>query len=192
MNRKRISAGILASFLVIGSLPASVYASDAATAASIIGLKTQGRENPIGIDTDMPEFSWQMQSTAVGAAQNSYHITVKDSEGSVVWDSGEVESSASYNIPYEGEPLTPASRYTWSVAVKDENARTTPEVKNISNDINHCKRNYAPSHRLGCERQSENMFDAWYQWFNGESEREQSATICEKRDDPLALRPSGT
>ncbi len=120
MNQKRISAYLLTTLLVMGSFPAAAYAEEAVPQAVICSLKTEGRENPVGIDTAAPAFSWQMQSDTIGAAQSSYHITVKDAGGSVVWDSGEVESSASYNIPYEGEPLAPASRYSWSVAVKDQ------------------------------------------------------------------------
>ena len=91
--------------------------------AVIQNLKTNGLQEPLGVDTMQPEFSWQMISNEIGAAQKAYHLVVKDEAGAVVWDSGIVESSVSIGILYEGEPLQPASIYTWSVVVTDQNGK---------------------------------------------------------------------
>lgn len=88
---------------------------------SIVDLKTQGRVDPIGVDTQQPAFSWRMESDTVGAAQTSYRIVVTEEQGTVVWDSGTVESAASVGILYEGEPLQSASAYSWTVTVTDQN-----------------------------------------------------------------------
>ena len=121
MKRQKIVAGILTAFMIAGSLPAAVFAEEAAvSSASVVNLKTQGRVNPLGVDEEQPAFSWQMQSGAIGAAQTSYQIVVKDASGNVVWDSGEVESSKSNEILYEGEALAPCSQYFWNVTVKDQ------------------------------------------------------------------------
>ena len=88
---------------------------------SIVDLKTQGRVDPLGVDTLQPAFSWRMESDAIGAAQKSYRIVVADEQGNTVWDSGTVESAASVGILYEGEPLQCATAYSWTVTVTDQN-----------------------------------------------------------------------
>ena len=120
---KRFLAGLLSGLLIFGSVPAAkvhVFAAEAA-AKSITALTVEGRSNPLGIDTKKPMFGWQMKSDAIGAAQSAYQIVVKDMAGTVVWDSGKVESKESQNIRYAGtEPLAPKTAYTWQVTVTDE------------------------------------------------------------------------
>ncbi|MCR5545673.1 MAG: glycoside hydrolase family 78 protein [Lachnospiraceae bacterium] len=87
--------------------------------ASVVNLKVDGIENPLGLDDETPSFSWQMASDVIGAAQKSYKITVWDEDENVMWDSGEVESQKSNEITYEGEALAAKSSYTWQVCVTD-------------------------------------------------------------------------
>ena len=89
-------------------------------AASIVNLKTEGRVNPVGVDTDRPAFSWQLQSSVIGAAQAAYAITVWDRQGNAVWETGEVESAQSNGVLYDGAALEPSSTYTWRVTVTDQ------------------------------------------------------------------------
>lgn len=56
--------------------------------------------------------------------QKSYTITVTDENGNTVWESGEIFSSKSINIPYTGAKLKPSTRYSWNLNVKDENDRS--------------------------------------------------------------------
>ena len=109
-----LSALLLGSSLA-GAIPA--YASE--SGAVLVSLKVSGKEAPIGVDEEKPSFSWQMQSDALGAAQKSYEISVKNADGEEVWNSGTVESAISVGIPYEGEALMPGSAYTWDVTVTD-------------------------------------------------------------------------
>ena len=69
-----------------------------------------------------PTFSWQMCSTREGAAQTAYRLQVFEGvkDGKLVWDSGEVACSKSTGVRYAGPELKSATKYTWSVAVKDE------------------------------------------------------------------------
>ena len=128
MSMKRVLAAFMGVTLMVGNGPVSVMAADVAAESSaetaIVNLETQGRTNPIGVDAQQPAFSWQMQSGEIGAAQKSYQIVVQDSEGNVVWDSGVVESSKSNEIEYEGNSLTPATKYSWTVTVTDNNDNT--------------------------------------------------------------------
>ena len=87
--------------------------------ASIAEMKTDGMENPTGLDDETPAFSWKMESAVTGAAQSAYQITVKDESGKSVWDSGVVESRESVDIPYAGEALAAQTKYTWQVTVTD-------------------------------------------------------------------------
>lgn len=120
MGKKWAEAMILGLVMTIASLPASVFAEAEISEPAIVNLKTEGMVNPLGIDEAKPAFSWQMQSEAIGAAQKSYEIVVTDESGTVVWDSGRVESSVSHEIPYEGEELKPVTEYSWKVTVTDQ------------------------------------------------------------------------
>jgi alpha-L-rhamnosidase len=54
--------------------------------------------------------------------QRAYQIRVEpDGAGhAAAWDSGQVESARSADIPYDGRPLARGRRYTWQVRVWDE------------------------------------------------------------------------
>ncbi|MBQ7370433.1 MAG: family 78 glycoside hydrolase catalytic domain [Blautia sp.] len=126
MKTKRVIAFLMASGLCLGNMagPLPVSAEADATGPAVVNLKTQGRVNPLGVDTAAPAFSWQMQSSEIGAAQQSYQIKVNDAAGNEVWDSGVVESNASAEILYEGEALAPATAYSWTVTVEDNSGNT--------------------------------------------------------------------
>ena len=119
--RKFFSFLLTVLFLIGIGMPVLTQQALAGEPAMIQNLKTNGRINPIGVDEPQPEFSWQMVSNAAGAAQKAYHLVVTDESGSVVWDTGEVESASSVGILYEGEALKPVTAYTWSVTVTDQN-----------------------------------------------------------------------
>lgn len=90
----------------------------------IENLRTEYLTDPLGLDVATPRFSWNMISDERGAEQRTYRITVfKDNtyldDRIQVWDSGEIESSLSVGIVYEGELLLPSTRYVWKVTIKD-------------------------------------------------------------------------
>ncbi len=119
MRIRRIAAAVLALVMVCAiALPEA--RAEESLSAKIVNLKTEGRTNPVGVDTMAPAFSWQMQSQEIGAEQTAYQIQVMDEQKNVVWDSGTVETSKSSEIVYEGEGLQPSTAYTWSVAVTDQ------------------------------------------------------------------------
>ncbi|MCF0133046.1 MAG: family 78 glycoside hydrolase catalytic domain [Blautia sp.] len=125
--RKAISI-LLATAVAVGSTSgiamaaenASVQETNDAIEDSIINLKTEGMVEPLGIDQEVPHFSWQMVSDTIGASQKTYQIVVKDAVGNVVWDSGEVKSAVSNEVEYEGDALLPCTRYEWSVSVRNQ------------------------------------------------------------------------
>ena len=127
MKRKllRILSTVLAVMLTVtvGAPLASAVPSD----VKIVSLRTDYAEDPIGIDSENPVFSWEMSSDARGILQTHYQLTVREGaeDGSVVWDSGKVEDGRSNNIEYAGTALKSQTVYYWSVTVWDNKGGKT-------------------------------------------------------------------
>ena len=86
-------------------------------------LKTEYRQNPIGLDVAKPRFSWILKSDRNDTVQCSYSIIVKGADG-IVWDSGKVENSQSVLSVYSGLMLKPRTRYNVTVAVHDNHGES--------------------------------------------------------------------
>ena len=59
----------------------------------VTNCKTEYREKPLGVDAEKPRFSWNIESEERDTLQNARQIIVKDESGTIVWDSGEVNTS---------------------------------------------------------------------------------------------------
>nr|MDI1248298.1 family 78 glycoside hydrolase catalytic domain [Lacunisphaera sp.] len=96
-------------------------------AAEIEQLQVEYRENPIGLDTPQPRFSWRMRATngARGEFQTAYQVRVTDPRGTPVWDSGKVSDARSHEILYGGPPLQAMARYRVDVTLWDQNSQVT-------------------------------------------------------------------
>ncbi len=86
--------------------------------------QTENMNNPLGLDTDSPRFSWVLTSDKKGVVQQSYHILVASSpellaknEGDL-WNSGEVKSADQLWVAYGGKTLKSNQRGYWKVMVK--------------------------------------------------------------------------
>ena len=81
-------------------------------------IKVNGLTRPV-IDT-VPQFSWKLAADKNGEKQDAYRILVSESSEltAPVWDTGFIASEDCANLPYAGNPLSPATRYYFSVAVK--------------------------------------------------------------------------
>ena len=73
-------------------------------------LKVLHMEKPLAIDV-VPYFSWMMESDIPNTMQESYQLTIKDSVGNCIYDSGVVESSRNAYIPYKGAKLQSKMRF---------------------------------------------------------------------------------
>ena len=51
-------------------------------------LRTEYRENPMGLTAKAPRFSWKMESQEKNTLQTAYEIHVTDENGKLVWNSG--------------------------------------------------------------------------------------------------------
>ncbi|RPJ56823.1 MAG: alpha-L-rhamnosidase [Acidobacteria bacterium] len=95
------------------------------TALKLYGLRTEYKEDPLGIDSRKPRLSWKIESDARGVMQSAYQIRVARSENDlqgerpVLWDSGRVNSEESTHRTYDGPELKSRERYYWQVRVWD-------------------------------------------------------------------------
>ncbi|MCF0172758.1 MAG: family 78 glycoside hydrolase catalytic domain [Bacteroidales bacterium] len=99
-------------------LLAAVVLSLPASALEVSSLKTNHLECAAGVGAEAPVFSWVGRSSNKNGCQSAYQVRVW-CEGSLVWDSGKVLSDNSITVRYEGQPLQPASLYTWQVRIWD-------------------------------------------------------------------------
>lgn len=116
--------GLLA--LPAGETDAMAYRLGKKARLSVAGLRTEYKEDPLGIDVTRPRLSWQLQAlqaNARGVTQSAYQVRVAPSMRelqlgrNLVWDSGEVQSSDSIQQAYGGPPLRSGQRYYWQVRV---------------------------------------------------------------------------
>ncbi|WP_026506375.1 family 78 glycoside hydrolase catalytic domain [Butyrivibrio sp. MC2013] len=91
--------------------------------APITDLTVCYMTDPIGID-EMPTFSWRYAKGSKVRRQEAYRIEVREeSSKDAVWDSGWVESDDSLCIAYDGDELSPCTRYAYSVTIRDDEGR---------------------------------------------------------------------
>src|SRR5262249_10737715 len=96
-----------------------------------LALRTEYKENPLGIDVRRPRLSWQLPAGARGVVQTAYQIRVARTEPALrsdrglVWDSGRVSSDESVNRPYDGPALRSGERYFWQVRAWDGAGRAS-------------------------------------------------------------------
>lgn len=100
-----------------------------------VDLRSEAMQNPIGIDVAKPRFSWKMEDVRRGAVQRAYQVQVASSAEALesgkadLWDSGKVESNASFEIEYAGAPLKPLTAYYWRVNLWDMEGNETGYTK---------------------------------------------------------------
>lgn len=118
-------------YLVVGLILATILSGCGGTAPKVVSPKVEMQDNPVGIGTLAPRFSWQIVSGKPDLFQEAYQIQVATSpqalkkEENLLWDSGIVNDGKSVLIPYEGEPLSSKSVYYWRVKVKTNQGETS-------------------------------------------------------------------
>ena len=114
-------AGIVLCVFLSGLTKLSAGASKAGVVVN--ELTVEYRTNPLGIDTAVPRFSWQIQSEMRAQKQAAYHVLVASSPEKLakdqgdLWDSGKVLSDQSVLVPYAGKALTSGMVCHWKVRV---------------------------------------------------------------------------
>lgn len=86
-------------------------------------------DNPLGLEERRPRFSWRIAAGGRNIRQVSYRIRVASSMEVLragradIWDSGQVLSRRSVDVPYAGPELASRQRCYWSVEVADNKGR---------------------------------------------------------------------
>lgn len=100
------------------------------------GLKCEGLERPIAINTLSPRLSWKLpvdwkSQSAYELQAGTDSISLVNGGATDLWASGKVVSTQSVNVEYAGEALHPGMQVYWRVMVWDENGRPS-EWSNVS------------------------------------------------------------
>jgi hypothetical protein len=112
------------SFLLIFLFSFSYYCNADGFAPS--KLKCNGLVNPLGIETQCPRYSWEIESDKNNVSQSAYRIIVSSNLRDIsdeigdTWDSGKVSSGNSINVPFGGKSLKSGECYYWKVKIWNE------------------------------------------------------------------------
>ena len=119
----RLPASGLVRTLVLFAAIITLSGGTAAAQPSVTHLRTEYKENPLGIDARQPRFSWELASQARGVVQSAYELRLATSADALIkrplWSAGRVASDASIHRVYAGPPLVSRQRYYWQVRVWD-------------------------------------------------------------------------
>jgi alpha-L-rhamnosidase len=131
MNFKNTNSRIL---VILAFLLTQVLLSQAVTIKSVsevktipVNLRCDYRVNPLGIENQKPNLSWQTSTSENNWLQSAYQIIVSTSPELLtekkcdIWNSGKILGSESVCISYEGLKVDSQMRYYWRVKVWDEN-----------------------------------------------------------------------
>jgi len=97
-----------------------------------LNLKCEYKSTPLGIDTPVPRFSWELTSSERNQYQTAFQMLVASTPESLhnddgdIWNSGKVKSSENIQVEYDGEPLSSSTRYYWKVRVWDPKGNSSP------------------------------------------------------------------
>lgn len=102
------------------------HLSATASSLQVRHLRCEYALNPLGVGETQPRLSWVLHSEARAQRQTAWQILVGRQERAVrrgqadLWDSGRVESDATAQIVYAGQPLASRQRCFWKVRVWDQ------------------------------------------------------------------------
>ena len=96
---------------------------------SVSELRCEYQQDPVGIDTQHPQLSWRLESSAPSVRQAAYQVLVAStpellaSDQGDLWNSGRVKSSDSVHMPCRGSALSSRLRYYWKA--REQGARAS-------------------------------------------------------------------
>ena len=124
--------------LLLSASQVGLWAQSPGGGIAVRELRCEYVENPLGIDTSQPRFSWILASHQRGQRQTAYHIlaasTIEKLNNNTgdKWDSGKVASEKSVNIPYPGRKLPSGEKCYWKVRVWDKYGQASPPSKSAT------------------------------------------------------------
>lgn len=101
------------------------------TELSVYNLRCENLQNPLGVNTLFPRFSWKINSTKNETEQKSFQLMVAtdsvllENDKANLWNSEVISSSESILVPYNGKPLKPGVFVYWKVRVWDESGEVS-------------------------------------------------------------------
>jgi alpha-L-rhamnosidase len=98
----------------------NVFITTAFAQTTVQDLLTENKTNPIGIDTYIPRFSWQLKNDGRNISQIAYELKLIAPTKTGNWNSGKVSSNQSVHIAYSGPALESNTKYQWQVRVWDQ------------------------------------------------------------------------
>ncbi|MEV6304848.1 family 78 glycoside hydrolase catalytic domain [Actinoplanes sp. NPDC051861] len=118
-----------ATLLTAGPAEATGHGHGDGPGLRVVGLRIDGRgDQPLGLDSPNPVFSWRFAETSSSAAdrQSAYQIRVYDTDRDrLLWDSGKVNSAVQSGVRYSGRTLTSRQQISWQVRAWDANRHAT-------------------------------------------------------------------
>ena len=94
-------------------------------------LVTENLTNPIGLDINVPRFSWQLILEKRNVMQTAYEIRVSENPANLTkaskltWNSNKVLSDSSVFVNYKGPKLQSGTRYYWQVRIWDNSGKVS-------------------------------------------------------------------
>jgi alpha-L-rhamnosidase len=103
-------------------------AASSPASVSVVELRCEHLENPVGIGVRQPRLSWKLATEDSGQRQTAYQILAGPAPDGKpdLWDSGKVASDQSVLVPWQGKPLDSRSRVFWRVRVWDKDGIPSP------------------------------------------------------------------
>jgi alpha-L-rhamnosidase len=98
---------------------------------TVTDLRCEYVSNPLGVDVAAPRLFWKLESSTRDQRQTAYQILVASAAETLakdvgdLWDSGEVTSDETIQIPYQGKPLKSSQQVFWKVHVWDKDGRVS-------------------------------------------------------------------
>ncbi len=116
----------------VGSIVLQLVAVFAFSQIRVDQLVCENLVNPIGIDIQQPQFSWQIVSAKRNVMQSAYEIrsginsALLAKAKNLQWSTGKIQSDQSVHVVYKGKPLQSAKKYFWQVRVWDNMGNVSP------------------------------------------------------------------
>lgn len=126
------SARKIFQFAMLCAILAFVAGCSNQNKSSLYDLTCENLEDPLGVNTLRPRFSWKITVGEQGTSQSAYQILVAESRDKLTeedagkWNSGKVESQASIMVEYDGEPLASGQLLYWKVRIWDDQGNPLP------------------------------------------------------------------
>jgi alpha-L-rhamnosidase len=116
---------LITAFILTNASTLACY-SQSYSNVSIYETKLNHEINPIGIDTEKPDFSWKLKSEKRNSYQFAYQIVVlAENTTDTCWNSGMVISDNNILVKYAGKLLKSVNSYRWRVRIWDNDRKTS-------------------------------------------------------------------